>query len=99
MPYVTRKRREELDPVIESLQAKLYLMGDDEGDLNYTITRLVASYFEDTPGYRTIARVTGVLDNVKSEFYRRIAAPYEDGTMRLNGDVPEFKKFLGEGQT
>lgn len=98
MPYIAPERRERLDPAIESLQAKLYLMGDEEGDLNYAITRLIASYFEDEPRYHTIARITGVLDNVKGEFERRIAAPYEDGAARLNGDVPEFKHILNQGR-
>ena len=34
-----------------------------------------------------IARVTGVLENVKQEFYRRYAEPYEDEQIERSGDV------------
>ena len=37
--------------------------------------------------YASIARATGVLENVKQEFYRRYAAPYEDEQRERSGDV------------
>ena len=41
--------------------------------------------------YSKIAMVTGVLENVKQEFYRRIAASYEDKKIVENGDIKEYK--------
>jgi hypothetical protein len=37
--------------------------------------------------------MTGVLENIKQEFYRRAAAPYEDRKINQNGDVKEYKKI------
>ena len=90
MPYITAEKREALDEHIEALQQELHL-ADDEGALNYALSRIVGSVFEDEPRYHTIARITGVLENVKQEFYRRVAAPYEEQAMHKNGDIPEYK--------
>jgi hypothetical protein len=45
------------------------------------------------PSYNKIAMITGVLENIKQEFYRRIAAPYEDTKIIQNGDIKEYKKL------
>jgi hypothetical protein len=37
--------------------------------------------------YEGIALVTGVIENVKQELYRRVATPYEDQKMKAHGDV------------
>lgn len=39
--------------------------------------------------YKHINDVLGVLGAVTAEFYRRVAAPYEDLKIRDNGDVIE----------
>lgn len=59
------------------------------GELSYAITSLVAGYVRRQGGvsYQTINDVMGVLEGVKAEFYRRVAAQYEDKKMALNGDV------------
>jgi hypothetical protein len=95
MPYITDEKREGLDGAIEDLQAELSREGRGEGDLNYVISRLVGGAFEDEPRYHTIARVTGVLENVKQEFYRRVAVPYEDDAASVNGDINEYMRFDG----
>jgi hypothetical protein len=43
--------------------------------------------------YSKIAIMTGILENIKQEFYRRAAAPYEDRKISQNGDVKEYKKI------
>jgi len=93
MPYIEPKIRVKLDPHIENL-AKALLEDrpfnlDGAGHLNYAITRLVmlTAFPEGRRSYSGIALVTGVLENVKQEFYRRVAAPYEHGKMMVNGDV------------
>jgi hypothetical protein len=40
--------------------------------------------------YGTIATLTGVFHNIADEFYRRVAAPYEDRQIAASGDVPEY---------
>jgi len=93
MPYITQERRKLLDPSIEALQKHLAELGGHEGDLNYVISRLIGSAFLNDTRYHTIARVTGVLENVKSEFYRRLGVPYENEAIEKNGDVPEFERI------
>jgi hypothetical protein len=93
MPYISEERRRALDPHIEGLQKALSSLGGTEGDLNYSITRLVAKAFFYETRYHTIARVTGVLTNVMQEFYRRLGIPYENLAIEKNGDVPEFARI------
>ena len=42
------------------------------------------------PNYAKLAIITGVLENIKQEFYRRVASPYEDLKAKQNGDVEEY---------
>ena len=63
------------------------------GVLNYIITRICAKIITDV-SYPKIAIITGVLENVKQEFYRRLASPYEDKKINQNGDVNEYKTPL-----
>lgn len=60
------------------------------GVLNYIITRICAKIITDI-SYSKIAIITGVLENVKQEFYRRLAGPYEDQKIIQNGDITEYK--------
>ena len=83
MPYIKPEARPEIDNVLERLD----LWIKDPGNLNYFITKVVNSVWQAEPRYTTIATVTGVLENVKQEFYRRVAVPYEDGKIAENGDV------------
>ena len=58
------------------------------GELNYAITMLVLSYFNRAGGrYQQINDILGALEGAKLEFYRRLAAPYEDEKCKANGDV------------
>ena len=60
------------------------------GNLNYVITKICAGIITN-PSYSKIALVTGVLENVKQEFYRRLAGPYEDKKILENGDIKEYR--------
>jgi hypothetical protein len=62
---------------------------DSAGNLNYVITRLCAGLICE-PSYSKIAIITGVLENVKQELYRRGASEYEDLKSKENGDIPEY---------
>lgn len=91
MPYIPPEDRPDLDPAIEALAHAVRAKaaerdGSFEGYLNYAITRLVLGVLP-SRRYASIARATGVLENVKQEFYRRYAAPYEDEQIARSGDV------------
>ena len=62
------------------------------GDLNYCISTLIGMVM-DKPSYSKIAMITGVLENVKQEFYRRVGAPYEENKIVQNGDIKEYRRL------
>lgn len=77
MPYIHEYRRSdaETDP-------------DTVGELNYAITVLLHRYIARFGlCYDNINDVLGAVEGAKQEFYRRIAAPYEDKKIKENGDV------------
>jgi len=91
VPYIAPEDRPALDAAIDGLAAAVNEKaaerdGAFEGYLNYAITRLALEVIP-SRRYASIARVTGVLENVKQEFYRRYAAPYEDEQIERSGDV------------
>lgn len=58
------------------------------GELNYTLTKVALQYVEDCGlSYKTINDILGAFDGASKEFYRRVAAPYEDKKIAENGDV------------
>ena len=80
MPYIKQDRRDRMIADGDAPQ--------DPGELNYLITELVYAYFNMHGGrYAQINDVLGALEGAKLEFYRRIAAPYEDAKIIQNGDV------------
>lgn len=99
MPYITKEKRLVLDRYINDLSAAITSNHSNEdimnimGDLNYSITRLCASIVSENITYSKVGIITGVLENVKQEFYRRIAVPYEENKIVENGDVEEFTKI------
>ncbi len=89
MPYITQKRRKELDqhlaPLLKELEAPL---GSYEaGEINYVITRMLLAVWNVRNSYSTAAHLIGILDTAKSEFYRRAVVPYEEEKCSQNGDV------------
>ena len=88
MPYIDKKQRIELDSRIRIL---LNSMGDHPGTLNYAISKLLHEYIiREGLFYTNINKIMGVLDCVGKEFYRTVAAPYEDGKRKLSGPVSEL---------
>ena len=106
MPYIDKKRREKLDESILDLRSAIEKQVNSEsscglspeqileisGDLNYCISRICAGLIG-SPSYKKIAVVTGVLENVNQELYRRLASTYEDEKIESNGDIPEYKNY------
>lgn len=80
MPYITRSARDWVDAGKPPFTA---------GELNYKISRLAEDYIAEQGGlsYHSLNEVLGVLECVKLELYRRLAAPYEDDKIAQNGDV------------
>lgn len=87
MPYIKQERRRDFEESIVDL-TQAFGTDVEPGDLNYVITRLVGAYV-DIRGekYATYASVTGVVENVKSELYRRLIGPFEDRKLQQNGDA------------
>jgi hypothetical protein len=78
MPYIKPERRNDL------------WSGHPEtaGELNFLLTREAISYVERHGlSYQSINDVMGVFASAAQEFYRRVAAPYEDEKIAQNGDV------------
>jgi len=80
MPYISEMQRLNLqNPGTIPMNA---------GELNYLFTCLIIDYMElNGTKYQTINDVVGALEGAKLEFYRRVAAPYEDVKIKENGDV------------
>jgi hypothetical protein len=85
MPYIKPERREALEK---------YSGGPATvGELNYAITKLCDAYLKEIGlNYTNLNAVIGVLECAKLEFYRRIAAPYEDIKLAENTDVYTVNK-------
>ena len=84
MPYIADKSKRF---VIRQKVHALNLLLTNWGDLNYAITKLVMHRWRNNRRYTTIVGVMGTLLCVALEFYRRVAAPYEDEKKEENGDV------------
>jgi hypothetical protein len=104
MPYVKPDHRMTLDPAIRELATRIADVARTlpeetgfAGLLNYACTSLAMEVIEARFGrlrYGAIATVTGVLKNVADEFYRRVAAPYEDAQIDKNGDVALYREYV-----
>jgi hypothetical protein len=86
MPYIKQDRRKELDTLMAT--GEINIADVSAGDLNYLMSCALDEYIEaHGKSYDTINKVIGVLECVKLELYRRVAAPYEDTKIEENGDV------------
>jgi len=97
MPYIKEDRRQSLDTCIENMISCLSHQDNEDisnvlGDINYCFSRVLSGVMKQ-PSYNKIAMITGVLENIKQEFYRRVASPYEDKKILENGDIKEYKKL------
>ena len=93
MPYIIQAKRDDLNPAIEELVGVLRgLESDDpdhndtEGNINYIFSTILAKVY---PGnrYAEINSAMGIVSSVQSEYYRRVAVPYEAQKAFDNGDV------------
>lgn len=79
MPYITEEARQST----HMLQYEPH----NAGELNFLITTFIRDYYNKSPSYQSVNDVVGALEGAKLEFYRRVAAPYEDKKIIQNGDV------------
>jgi len=99
MPYVSDVLREVVDAKIDEVADDILTHtqpADRKGLTNYLITRLALRVLKPASGwnYSSLADVVTTLECSKSEVYRRLVAPYEDGAIQRNGDVPELSDQL-----
>jgi hypothetical protein len=96
MPYINQQRRDELEGserlrIHTNTLSFVTLLGKamtNSGELNYILTRLLYEYYKSNGGrYTQVNDILGALEGAKLEFYRRVAAPYEDKKIEENGDV------------
>ena len=95
MPYITKDERMCYDEIIDMACEELHDPHCNSyikevinpGHLNYIITRICLDVFEKHTSYKTLALITGVLENVKQELYRRQFGDYEDEAIKKNGDL------------
>ena len=102
MPYIDEDERKELDFAIDImvdniLDNKTSLNNPHDfsnflGRINYCFSRVICGVMKE-PSYKKIAMATGVLENIKQEFYRRLASKYEDAKIVSHGDIPEYRKL------
>lgn len=94
MPYILNSRRDILNPAIAELIVALRGLEADDfdgrnstaGNLNYIITSLISDIYTGKT-YDEINTAVGILESVKAEYNRRIAAPYENQKCYDNSDV------------
>lgn len=78
MPYILQSARVEL----------VDRTPEGAGELNYVFTKVIQQYVQDCGlSYQVINDIVGALEGAKSEFQRRVVAPYEEEKCRANGDV------------
>jgi hypothetical protein len=107
MPYIKQEYRKRLDGPIRALADAIAGVAGEQpedtafaGLLNYACTSVALGVIKARFGrirYGHIALVTGVLKNAADEFYRRVAAPYEDRQIEKSGDLALFRDLADFG--
>lgn len=83
-PYIDKLERLPLNHAIEKLATEI----DNEGELNYTISRLIKLLMDKWgEKYNNHNKFIGALMCVILELYRKKTAPYEDGKEIINGTI------------
>ncbi len=106
MPYIPAEQRTACDALIDELAGQIVRLARESGSegafaglLNYACTRLALQIVRRRFGrlrYWLIAILTGTFKNIADEFYRRLAAPYEERQMARSGDVDLYAEYLAE---
>lgn len=87
MPYIPEEKRARIDGLMTYRNFGVL----DDGELNYTITKLCHFFIKSKKlRYFTLARVMGCLVCVMFELYRMVAAPYENKKRMENGPISDL---------
>lgn len=88
MPYIKADRRADLD------RPDTIASPDTAGELNYKITMLLIQYCDQHGlSYQRINDCIGACHGAAQEFYRRVAAPYENEKIAENGDIDYYAEW------
>ena len=81
------ENRSKYKNVLENLVKILKTLPPEEidGELNYVVTKILKEVYP--LRYFHINKAIGVLECIKLEYYRRVAAPYENSKIKESGDV------------
>jgi hypothetical protein len=87
LPYIKMENRSKYKKVLDNLVKILKTLPPEEidGELNYVVTKILKEIYP--LRYFHINKAIGVLECIKLEYYRRVAAPYEDSKIKESGDV------------
>jgi hypothetical protein len=87
LPYIKTEKRVKYDKALHELVSILKSLPPEEvdGELNYVVTKILKGVYP--LKYYHLNKAIGVLECIKLEFYRRVAAPYEDVKIKESGDV------------
>lgn len=89
MPYILKDYRVRIDPFLDALDATG--LTSEVGVLNYVVSRLLHRFLRRAGlSYSSLNAAVGILECVKLELYRQVAAPYEDRKKGENGAVSEM---------
>ncbi len=87
MPYIKADKRTKYAIILKELTGILKTLPSEEvdGEFNYIVTKMLREIYP--LRYFQINKAIGVLECIKLEYYRRVAAPYEDLKISESGDV------------
>jgi hypothetical protein len=87
LPYIKSGNRNKYSTILRELIETLKALPPEEvdGELNYIVTKILKEIYP--LRYFHINKAVGVLECIKLEYYRRVAAPYEDSKIQESGDV------------
>lgn len=87
MPYIKQYKRNKYEKILQELVKILKALPPEEidGELNYVVSKMLREIYP--LRYFHINKAVGVLECIKLEYYRRVAAPYEDLKIEETGDI------------
>ena len=83
MPYITEDSRHRINSHLGQLNNDIC----SEGELAYTIFKLMVMFNGSKSTFISISNVLGVAECAIDEYKRRILHPYEDKKRQDNGDI------------
>jgi hypothetical protein len=83
MPYILKEDRGWIDGIVSRFLVEIKHRGMT-GNLNYFLFKLAKWTCKSYSDYQ---QFIGELECAKLEIYRRLASPYEDKKIEINGDV------------